>query len=65
MINHLCKGCTTYFPIETDDHAPDDCSDFNDTGECPCTKCIVKSMCGVMCEPYEIWYETIVCGARE
>jgi len=65
MINNRCKGCTTYVPIETDDQAPDDCSGFNFKGGCPCTKCIVKSMCIIMCDPYKSWYELIVCGWDE
>lgn len=32
-------------------------SDDNTNGECPCASCIVKTMCGNPCKPYEKWEE--------
>jgi hypothetical protein len=41
-----CKGCGTV-----------DCylKEFNKSGECPCTDCLVKTMCNSSCPKYFYW----------
>lgn len=55
-MNH-CKGCLTY--IEGDEDDPDAiyCSkvEKNHDGSCPCTLCIIKSMCMETCDTRYIY----------
>jgi len=49
MINKKCEGCSGRF-----------CDTRYNDGSCPCTKCVVKSMCETfddMCSKYKIWIE--------
>ena len=47
-----CKGCPTYI-MQTDYYNTSiECllSHFNENGECPCTSCLVKPVCGRSCD---------------
>ena len=59
--NNNCEGCRdllryleTHEGIGTGPH----CTLFNDDGDCPCTICVIKSMCsgGRLCENFSIWW---------
>jgi len=41
-----CEGCTD---------APWNCNKYNKDGSCPCTQCIVKTMCIDVCDKWNIW----------
>ena len=48
-----CKGCATYYGP----HGRGDCNfiKFNQEGACPCSLCIVKTMCVDQCDKYRVW----------
>jgi len=49
MIEPNCKGCS-----DVDSYGV--CDKHNEDGGCPCTLCIIKSMCqGGCCDEYESW----------
>jgi hypothetical protein len=42
-----CNGCGTECEM----------IEFNKNRSCPCTQCLVKTMCHDMCEEWGEWYE--------
>jgi len=44
-----CKGCTAYHDTG--------CAfkKSNRDGTCPCTECVVKAMCDITCDDYDVW----------
>ena len=46
---NYCKGCNEYHDTG--------CSfiNHNRDGTCPCTECVVKTMCLVSCDSYDEW----------
>jgi len=56
QMKHLkhCKGCATYISEDLDYVLCSRSSD-NEDGNCPCSKCIVKSMCEEVCPPFNRW----------
>jgi hypothetical protein len=51
-MNH-CKGCLTYICSSS----TGGCGSIsnNTNGTCPCSKCIVKSVCEEVCKPFHGW----------
>ena len=58
-LNSPCSGCdsfnTTYNDylgdyIEPCFHIP-----YNENGDCPCTNCLIKVMCGQECDTWVAW----------
>ena len=47
-----CEGCCSISCILS--------NDFNDNGECPCTKCAIKVMCHNACNPFYFFRENIL-----
>ena len=46
----FCEGC-----LDKDRQYPDDgteCIENNFDGSCPCTVCLVKTMCGLNCDAF-------------
>ena len=52
-LNH-CKGCLTYKSEDLNDVFCSRISD-NEDGNCPCSKCIIKSMCDEVCPQFNRW----------
>ncbi len=46
MTVKYCEGCT---------YNDSPCSDYNPDGNCPCTNCIVKTMCQGSCNDFDTW----------
>lgn len=57
MSKHCCDGCSTYFFTneETNEEFYCDYAKYNDTGDCPCAKCLVKTMCEDVCYSMSDW----------
>ncbi len=51
-MNNPCRGCAAIDGIGS-------CDSFNENGECPCTECIVKTMCLETCEKLRDWTKTL------
>jgi hypothetical protein len=56
-----CYGCKTYY--SDDDYCAYSVHNNITEGLCPCVSCIIKSMCGRICEEYDKWTDTE--GAEE
>lgn len=47
-----CKGCLSYkIDVDGEEYHCHE-SQYNDVGQCPCSKCIVKMMCDVPCSDH-------------
>ena len=53
LTSHHCKGCIT--PDDGPDFDGCPYTEYNIEGACPCTICVVKTMCGDPCPEYEKW----------
>ncbi len=42
-VNHHCEGCLDYHHVDIGNES--ECISENLEGDCPCTNCIVKTMC--------------------
>ncbi len=53
MTINYCEGCDTYI-YTTRSSAVVTCTaaKYNDKGQCPCVKCVIKMMCTQMCPAY-------------
>jgi hypothetical protein len=54
---HNCKGCLVYVAPSRQEHPSVNCSMSTQNkkdGNCPCTLCIVKTMCMDPCDSYNI-----------
>ena len=47
-----CHGCYSYGPYNGDGFDLCSIMRLNNRGECPCTKCVVKMMCGNPCDSF-------------
>lgn len=47
-VSRFCYGCLTYDGTE-------DCSLYNNVGNCPCINCILKMICQDSCQKYCDW----------
>ena len=54
MENKYCEGCVDYIM-----RIPEglECIEHNKSGSCPCTECVVKTMCSGndICRPFKLW----------
>jgi len=61
---HNCEGCTTRKNIGSPKYLAftKACPyiERNNNGACPCTKCIVKTMCRQRCEPFDVFIGYII-----
>ncbi len=53
MENKYCEGCVDY----TKEIAALECIEHNKSGSCPCTECVVKTMCSGddICRTFKLW----------
>lgn len=51
-IDNYCKGCNTYEYYNSNDACY---VKQNTDGSCPCTNCIVKPMCKLMCDAFTFY----------
>ncbi len=54
-MNNPCRGCAAIDGIGS-------CDSYNENGECPCTECIVKTMCLETCEKLRDWTSMLLGG---
>jgi hypothetical protein len=53
VITNVCKGCLTYMTrLEQFGSRDAQCSLVCNANNCPCTICIIKSMCAKECEAF-------------
>ena len=49
----FCYGCAVQFGAG--EYHNCEFTTYNEDGSCPCTRCIVKTMCDVACDDYVNW----------
>jgi len=53
MTNEHCKGCSSDSYYGNGFVGSCKFNGYNDSGQCPCSRCIIKMMCNKTCEAFE------------
>jgi len=59
----LCRGCADY-DLDEDSCRADISLEFFNKLQCPCSICLIKSMCDDPCEPFTDYDELLTQGTK-